>query len=295
MSFANPFRDMMDPVNDLRYAARMLWKTPGFTLVAAGLLAAGIGASTLMFSALDAVFLRPLPVKHPEELVRLVQKTPQLGTRSSFSYLYYQSLRDHASSLSAVFAEEEWDSAMTEPAPAEEVKATLVTPEFFDIFGVAALHGRTLTRADETVDQGTPPAVLSYALWSRRFNGDPAAVGRIITLHGHKFIVVGVMPREFNGISVDTAPDLMVPVRVAPLLIDVGGTQPLRVEMLPNFELVARLRPGVTLAQAQAECPRHLPDIDRGVLQGISGSGGTGAGARHGIGAARARRVHPTG
>jgi putative ABC transport system permease protein len=110
---------MMDPVSDLRYSARMLGKTPGFTLVAVGLLAAGIGSSTVIFSALNAVFLRPLPVQHPEQLVRTVQKTPQLGTRSSFSYLFYKDLRDHASSLAAVFGEEEWDSAMTEPAPAE--------------------------------------------------------------------------------------------------------------------------------------------------------------------------------
>jgi predicted permease len=244
----------MDPVNDLRYAARMLGKTPGFTVVAVALLAAGIGSITLIFSALDAVFLRPLPVRHPEELVRMVQKTPQLGTRSSFSYLFYQDLRDHASSLAAVFGEEEWDSAMTEPAPAEEVKATLVTPEFFDLFGVAALYGRTLTRADGTDDSGTPPAVLSYAFWSRRFNADPNAVGRMITLHGHKFIVVGVTPREFNGVSVDTSPDVRVPVRAAPLLIEAGGTEPVRVDALPNFEIVARLRPGVTAAQAHAEC-----------------------------------------
>ena len=90
-----------------------------------------------MFSALDAVFLRPLPVRHPEELVRMVQKTPQLGTRSSFSYLSIRIFATTRPRLSAVFGEEEWDSAMTEPAPAEEVKATLVTPEFFDVFGVA--------------------------------------------------------------------------------------------------------------------------------------------------------------
>ena len=220
MSFAKQFRDMMDPVNDLRYAARMLLKTPGFTVVAVGLLAAGIGASTVIFSAVDAVFLRPLPVRHPEELVRMVQKSPQLGTRSSFSYLFYQNLRDHASSLATVFGEEEWDSAMNEPSPAEEVKATLVTPEFFDVFGVAALHGRALTRVDATDDSGTPAAVLSYAFWSRRFNADPGAVGRTITLHGHKFIVVGVMPREFNGVSADTSPDVRVPLRVMPQLTD---------------------------------------------------------------------------
>jgi predicted permease len=245
---------MMDPVNDLRYAARMLAKTPGFTLVAAGLLAAGIGASSVIFSAVDAVLLRPLPVRHPEELVRIVQKTPQLGTRSSFSYLFYENLRDHSTTLASVFGEQEWLSAMNEPSPAEEIRLGLVTPEFFETLGVPAMYGRTLTREDAKETPGAPPVVLSYSFWRRRFNADPGAIGQTITLKKQKFSIAGVMPREFNGISADTSPDVRVPVRAAPLLVDYAAGSSFQMEELPDVAIAARLRPGVTAAQAQAEC-----------------------------------------
>jgi predicted permease len=239
-------------MNDARYAARMLAKSPGFTFIAAGLLAAGIGATTVIFSAVDAVMLRPLPVKHPEELVRMVQRTPQLGARSYFSYLFYEDLRDHSSTVAIPFGESEWSVAMNQPLPAEEIRATLVTPEFFEALGVSALYGRTLTRDDAGEAPGAPPAVVSYGFWQRRFNGEASAVGREITLREHKFTIVGVMPREFNGISADTSPDVRVPARTAPLLVENGGPVPRLEER--TFSLAARLRPGVAPAQAHAEC-----------------------------------------
>jgi len=246
---------MMDAVNDGRYAARMLAKSPGFAVIAAGLLAAGIGANTVIFSAMDAVMLRPLPVRNPQELVRMVQRSPQLGTRSYFSYLFYEDLRDHAASLSVVFGEEERTASMNEPAPAEEVRVNVVTPEFFDALGVSALYGRTLTREDAKDSAGAPPAVLSYAFWRRRFDADPRAIGKLITLKNQKFVIVGVMPRGFNGISVDTSPDVRVPARVAPMLVDYGeGAKKPKMEELLALSIAARLRPGVTLAQAQGEC-----------------------------------------
>lgn len=241
-------------MNDLRYAARMLAKSPGFTLIAAGLLAAGIGANTVIFSALDAIVLRTLPVRHPEELVRMVQKSPQLGTRSNFNYLYYEALRDHSSHFSMVFGEQEDLAAMNVPPPAEEIRVSMVTPEFFEALGVPAMLGRTLTHDDGNENPGAPPAVLSYEFWKRRFQGDRAAVGREITLRKNQFIIVGVMPRSFNGISVDTAPDVRVPIRLSPILLNCTQCdRRIGMQEMPNIALAARLRPGVTLAQAQAE------------------------------------------
>src|ERR1051325_11337928 len=134
----------MLPVNQLRIAARMLGKTPGLTLSASGLLAIGIGGGTLLFSAFEAVWLRPLPVRHPEQLVRMVQDLPRLGKRSIFSYSYYRALKDHSTTLAAVFAEADWlVVAMNEPAPAEQVRVHAVTPEFFEELGAHALYGRT--------------------------------------------------------------------------------------------------------------------------------------------------------
>jgi predicted permease len=240
-------------MNDVRYAARMLAKAPAFTVIAVALLGAGIGANAVIFSALDAVLLRPLPVKNPQELVRMVQKTPQLGTRSSFEYPFYEALRDHSTTLSTVFGEEELRVAMNEPRPAEEIQATVVTPEFFDVLGVPALLGRTLTADDAKENPDMIPAVLSYGFWRRRFDGEARALGRTITLHGHKFVIVGVMPREFNGISMDVAPDVRLPLRAAMAVSEWGDNLP-DVSRLVNLSLAGRLKAGVTRAQAQAEC-----------------------------------------
>jgi predicted permease len=241
----------MVPMSDLRYAARMLKKSPGFTLVTAGLLAIGIGASSLMFSAFESVWLRPLPVHHPEELVRLVQKTPQLGTRSYFIYPYYRALAEHSTTLSAVFGEYEMLVAMNDPAPSEQVRIHLATPEFFQALGVEALYGRALTLDDGTDRPGAVPAVLSYGFWQRRFHADRAALGQTIALHGHPFTIVGVMPREFNGVTADTAPDVRVPLRALPLLAN--SEREGKIENV-TLDLAGRLRPGVTPQRAHAEC-----------------------------------------
>ena len=158
-------------MGDLRYAIRMLAKSPGFTLAVAGLLALGIGANAAIFSALNALLLRPLPVCQPQQLIRLVQTVPRLGTISSFDHAVYETLKQRAGTLSAVFGDAEWPVAMDDPQPAEQVRVHVVTPEFFDVLGVAALYGRTLTADDAKQDNGTPPAVLSYGFWQRRFAG----------------------------------------------------------------------------------------------------------------------------
>jgi predicted permease len=242
--------NIMIRMSDLRYAVRMLAKSPGFTLAVAGLLALGIGANAAIFSALNALLLRPLPVRQPQQLIRLVQTVPRIGVTSSFLNEVYEALKLHAGTLSAVFGDAEWPVAMDDPKPAEQVRVHVVTQEFFDELGVAALFGRTLTADDAKEDAGAPPAVLSYGFWQRRFDSDVHVVGRGITLRGHKFIVVGVMPRTFNGITADTAPDLRIPLRAFPMLRFEGA---FRAEGIA-LEIAARLKPGVSLAQARAEC-----------------------------------------
>jgi putative ABC transport system permease protein len=237
-------------MSDLRYAVRMLAKSPGFTLAVAGLLALGIGANAAIFSALNALLLRPLPVRQPQQLIRLVQTVPRVGVTSSFLHEVYEALKLHAGTLSAVFGDAEWPVAMDDPKPAEQVRVHVVTPEFFDVLGVPALYGRTLTADDAKEDAGAPPTVLSYGFWQRRFASDVHVVGRGITLRGHKFVVVGVMPRTFNGITADTAPDLRIPLRAFPLLRFEGAFRADGIAL----EIAARLKPGVSLAQARAEC-----------------------------------------
>ena len=167
-----------------------------------------------MFSLFDARVMRPLPVNHPRELVRIVQRRARLGTRSEFPYRWYEVLRDHATSFASVFAESGTDMdfrfAMTAPGPATQISISPVTAEFFEGLGARALYGRTLKREDARSGSDLPPAVLSYRFWKNRFRGDPRVVdGGTIDLQRHRFAIVGVMPREFNGWSVDTSPDVL--------------------------------------------------------------------------------------
>jgi predicted permease len=237
-------------MSDLRLAARMLAKSRGFTLVAVALLAVGIGTNALIFSIVDAVLWRPLPVQHPNELVRIVQRIPRIGTSSNFHDSFYRALRERSTRLSAVFGEAPIDVAMNQPSPAEQVRVHLSTPEFFEVLGVSALFGRTLTGEDAKANSGPPAAVLSYGFWRRRFQGDPTAVGRLIVLHGHAFAIVGVMPRAFNGISVDTTPDIRVPLHAFESLRP--STEAFDIEEA-QLELGGRLKSGVSRTQAQAE------------------------------------------
>jgi predicted permease len=250
-------------MGDFRYTLRILCKSPGFAGAAIGLLALGIGASTVIFSAFNAVLLKPLPVRHPEELVRMVQKTPQLGTRSMFPQEVYEALRDHATSLSAVFGDLDWRDVMSDPAPAEEIRVTIVTPEFFSTLGAQALIGRTLTADDERDHPGTPPAVVSYGFWQRRFHSDPRALNRTLTLHGHRFVIVGVLPEDFNGITADTAPDVRIPRHYFPWISSGEETGPFNT----GLEIAARLKPGISLTQAQAECQA----LWRGAIEKVYG------------------------
>jgi predicted permease len=237
-------------MGDLRYAVRMLAKSPGFTLAVAGLLALGIGANTAIFSALNALLLRQLPVRQPQQLIRLVQTVPRIGVTSIFTHDFYEALKERATTLSTVFGDAEWPVAMDDPKPAEQVRVHVVTPEFFEALGAAPLYGRTLSESDDKDDVGMPPAVLSYGFWQRRFASDPHVVGRSITLRGYKFEVVGVMPRTFNGITADTAPDLRIPLHAFRLLHFDGSYRGNGIAL----ELAARLKPGVSLAQAREEC-----------------------------------------
>src|SRR6266704_558142 len=126
-------------MSDVRFALRILARNPGSTALIVSLIALGTGASTTIFSLFDAILLRPLPVRHPEQLVRMVQRLPKpLGLRSEFPFAYYKALRNHSKTLGSVFAETAWHEhfRMTQPEPAEEITVYGVTPELFDTLGL---------------------------------------------------------------------------------------------------------------------------------------------------------------
>ncbi len=238
-------------LRDLHFGFRLLRKNPAFTLIVVGLLAFGIGVNTAFFSVLDATLLRPLPVRDPESLVRIVQKFPKVGSMNSLPRAYYDTLHEHSTMLPAVFGEAIVDTTLSGMGPAESVRVYLPTPEYFEGLGTHALHGRTLTTSDAVNQAGPIPAVLSYRFWKQRFDGNVNAIGRTLVLHQNVFVIVGVLPREFNGLSADTAPDVRVPLRALPLLWDPSSSRPMA---YVEFELAGRLKPGVTRQQAQAEC-----------------------------------------
>jgi hypothetical protein len=163
-------------MSEIRFAARVLARSPGFTLLAALLLALGIGANTVIFGALDAILLRPLPVRNPERLVRFVQDIPRVGRRSMFPYSFYETLRDRSTTLAEVFGEAETQVAMAGSMAAEEVRVHLVTPEFFQVVNTPPLLGRTLSAAD-AAETGNAAGSLKLRLLAEAVRWRPAGCG----------------------------------------------------------------------------------------------------------------------
>ena len=259
-------------LQDIRYGLRMLLKSPGFTAVAVLTLALGIGANTAIFSLINAVMLKSLPVKNPQQLVLFQwddnKWAPQFGqtgwdSKYSFSYPTFEDLRTQSDTLSSAFA---WvplgfnDENITVGINGEPTLANgqMVTGQYFSGLGVVPLLGRGITEADE--NPGAPRvAVISYAYWSRRFGRDRSIVGRNVTLNGIPFTIVGVTPLAFYGVQVGSEPDVWVPFddkpNMRPWSTQPGGGTAASVYTARNWlcvNIIGRLKDGATRAQAQS-------------------------------------------
>jgi len=252
-------------IQDLRYGLRMLAKNPGFTLVAVLTLALGIGANTAIFTLIDAVMLKALPVEKPEQLALFGEGRRRgfVGFGSGehydiFSYPLYEHLRDNDPSFEGVAAfRTELDrlnvrpQGMGESEPAQLAWGRLVSGNYFSVLGVQAVLGRVLTLEDDR-PEAPPAAVISYAYWRRRFNNDRSVVGRVLNVNGIMLAVAGVTPPEFFGESVESPlADFWLPVTLQPRLMPDRGSV-LRDPYVNWLNLIGRLRPGVRLQQAQA-------------------------------------------
>ncbi|HET8675202.1 MAG TPA: ABC transporter permease [Blastocatellia bacterium] len=248
-------------LRDLRYAVRMLAKRPGFTIVAVLTLAIGIGATTAIFSVVNAVLLRPLPYKEPDRLVQFWETNPLKGWTENVvapaNYLDWQSRSESFESMSAYFGSQTRDVGpsnfyLTGDGEPERLKGLGVTGEFFSVLGIEPLHGRGF-RPEETW-QGNYVVVLSHGLWQRRFGGDPAIVGQTISLNGRPQTVIGIMPESFY-----------FPTREIELWSPLGMTREQMTQLRrPHFlRAIARLKPGVSLEQAQAEMTRIASDLEQ--------------------------------
>ena len=203
---------------DLKLALRVFWKHPGFAAIVILTLALGSGANTAIFTLLDQVMLRMLPVERPERLVVLSGPGPfsgwseQNGSATPFSHPMFEGLRDKVKVFSGALAHMPSSIHLTLNAATERVNGDLVSGGFFQVLGLRPAHGRLFTPDDDRVPSGHPIVVLGYGLFERSFGGDPSAVGRTVNVNNHPMTIVGVAPKGFNGIDVGSAVDVYVPL-----------------------------------------------------------------------------------
>src|SRR5574340_401064 len=236
---------------DLRYALRVFRQHPGFTAVAVLSLALGIGANTAIFSLINAVLLRYLPVRSPEQLVILARNPARPMTSTNYpDYLY---LRDNAKSYSGLIAYSfvsAWGFA-AEGQPTQLAGASLVSGNYFDVLGVTPALGRMFNAEDNDTEGAHPYAVLSHGFWMRAFGGDTGVIGRRVRINGSPFTVVGVSRAGFTGAEVGVSPDIFLPI------VMMRNVNPTAREWNTRFfwwlTTMGRLKPGVSLAQANAE------------------------------------------
>ena len=238
---------------DIRHAVRSLRKAPGFLAVVILTLGLGIGANTAIFSLMDQVLLRPLPVHDPGSLVLLDGPGAFQGrtmNAMTFSYPMYKDFRDRNEVFSGVLARFPLSMTVVWRGASERANGELVSGNYFEVLGVRPAIGRMLNASDDRIPGAHPVAVLSYGYWQRRFGGDPQLLNQAITVNGHPFTIVGVAARGFTGVQVGQTADVMTPLMM-------------KAQMTPTWDdldnrrsrwltVMARLAPGVSRIQAEA-------------------------------------------
>ncbi|MBZ5538650.1 MAG: ABC transporter permease [Acidobacteriia bacterium] len=246
-------------LQDLRFGARLLGKDPGFTSVAVLTLALGIGANTAIYSLVDALLLRALPVTEPRQLVLINRTGPQAGIENDFPISTFEQFRDRNHSFSGIFARDDSRVSITVNGQPELVWGDFVSGSFFDVLGVGALRGRTFSPVDDQPGK-KPVAVITFGLWERRFGRDPSVIGRTIFLGKIPFTVIGVTPRNFHGLGRGIEGlDIILPM--------ILQTQ-LALKDHDTFEIIGRLKTGVHPEEARAE----LDVIYQQILRQAAGS-----------------------
>ena len=250
-------------LHDLRYAVRLLAKSPGVTAMAVLALALGIGANTAIFSLVNGALLRPLPgVRDPDQLVTL-ERTQAGRVQFSFGYPDYVDYRDHSSPLVDVAAHCGTPLSFNNGA-SERLRGDLVSGNYFSVLGVKSAVGRLITSDDDDQPGEHPVAVLSYGLWLRAFGSDQDVVGRGMKLNGYDFTIVGVAPRDFSGTETGRAYDVWIPIKMqVQAMPRTMGRHWFNDRSAGWLGLFGRIKPGASVEQAQAE----LTTIARGLEQ----------------------------
>ena len=246
-------------ISDLRYSVRSLLKNPGLTVAAILSLGLGIGANTTIFTWVQAVLFRPIPVAADPGSIRIAAMENREGQSRSWSYPNYQDFRDRAT-LVDVVAQDDQTYSIAVDDTAERTWGGLVSGNFFQVMGLRPAAGRLFTAQDDVTPGGHPVVVISHAYWQRRFNGDPGIVGRQVTINNTPMTVVGVAPVGFIGSFLGVAASAWVPLAMQREMM--GGD---RMQQRGNgwMQSLVRLKPGVSEDQAQAEAASIMAQLER--------------------------------
>jgi putative ABC transport system permease protein len=247
-------------IQDLRYGARMLLKSPGLTLVAALSLALGIGANTTIYTLISAVFLQPIPIADPERVVAVYTTDEKnKGDLNDFiqtSKPNFEDYRDRNQVFSGMAAHQFVTINLTGSGEPEQIAGQIVTGSFFDLLGVKPALGRVFLPEEDRTPGAAPVTVLSDGVFRRRFGSNQSIVGQSVKLNGRPYTVVGVMPPGFRGLNAFGGPDLWVPMMMHEQVLTGFMLENFNDRRALLFDIVARLKPGVSLDQARADLRR---------------------------------------
>jgi predicted permease len=250
------FLGWLDTVlRDLKYTFRMLARTPAFTAIAVITLALGIGANTAIFTLLDQVLLRLLPVKDPQQLVLLTMRGHHYGSNwggNAISHPMFRDFREHNEVFSDMFCRFANSASLSFGQEAELVSVELVSGTYFSALGVVPAMGRILTPQDDIVPSGHPYVVLNYNYWKTRFAGDPQIVGKELMINNHKMTVVGVSQEGFDGVELGFSPKIFIPVMMMAQISVGNPTDMLKERRNRWVNAFGRLKPGITQEKAKA-------------------------------------------
>ena len=242
-------------LRDLKYTFRTLGRTPGFTAIAVLTLGLGIGANTAIFTLLDQILLRLLPVKEPQQLVLLTMKGHHYGSNwggNALSHPMFRDFREHNQVFSDMFCRFPLAASMTVGQRSERVSVEMVSGTYFSTLGIVPAAGRLFTPEDDVTRSGHPYVVLNYNFWKSRFASDPNIVGTTFLLNNYKMTVVGVAQQGFDGVELGFSPKVFVPIMMQPQIM-VGNPEDMLKERRNRWvNAFGRLKPGVSVEQAKA-------------------------------------------
>jgi predicted permease len=255
-------------IKDIRYAVRSLIKRPGFVAIAVITLALGIGANTAIFSLVNTVLLRSLPVERASQVVSVALRGKD-NSMSAFSYPNYKDFRDRNDVLSGLLVYRFVPLSLSRGGNNERIWGYEVSGNYFDVLGVKAIRGRTFSPEEDQTKLTHPVIVVGYDCWQRRFGGDPGLVGKDVLINDHQFRVIGIAPQGFKGTELVYSPEMWVPAAMMEW-VEPGATW-LDNRNTKNFFAVGRIKTGVDSRQAEAslnllaqQLGKEYPDSNEG-------------------------------